>query len=174
MSAADEQDLPSWQQLLDLVVAAVASGYAELRLEMPGVRLVLSREITAHNVDLRQSAAEPPADVSVNLAADTVHGGPQAHTVADEHSDPQDRDLYAIRAPILGVAYLRPAPDAEPFVAVGDVVQVEDTVAIIEVMKMMTPVEAGVAGTVERICVTSGEMLEHGDVIALVRRTGER
>lgn len=68
----------------------------------------------------------------------------------------------AVTAPILGTLYLRPAPDAEPFVAVGDTVAVDTTVAIIEVMKLMNPVTAGVAGVVAEICAAEGSMVEYG------------
>lgn len=159
MSGA-EGSLPSWQELLELISTADASGYAEFRLEMPGLCVVMSRE----SVTPARSVASPSATAGVLGGSASVDEGPPAPETAL-----LDPALHAIRAPILGVAYLRPAPDAAPFVSVGDAVGAEDTIAIIEVMKMMNPVQAGVAGVVERVCVASGDMLEHGDVIAFIR-----
>ena len=70
-----------------------------------------------------------------------------------------------VTAPLLGVLYLRPSPDAEPFVKVGDTVTPDTTVAIIEVMKLMNNVTAGTDGTVVEICRQEGQMVEHGDVL---------
>lgn len=74
-------------------------------------------------------------------------------------------DGPTVTAPLLGVLYLRPSPDAEPFVKVGDTVTPDTTVAIIEVMKLMNNVTAGSAGTVVEVCRQEGQMVEHGDVL---------
>jgi len=80
-----------------------------------------------------------------------------------------------IVAPVLGVLYHRPAPDRPPFVQVGDVVAPDTTVAIIEVMKLMNPVPAGVHGVVREVCVPDGATVEHGDVLFLLdERPDER
>lgn len=156
-----EQPLPSWQELLDLIGTADASGYAEFRLDMPGLSVVMSRASLSRELLPREPSAAPPP---LTVGSPTVDAAATAAPPTE-----LDPSLHAIRAPILGVAYLRPAPDAAPFVNVGDAVGPEDTIAIIEVMKMMNPVAAGMAGVVERVCVASGDMLEHGDVIALIR-----
>jgi acetyl-CoA carboxylase biotin carboxyl carrier protein len=74
----------------------------------------------------------------------------------------------AVTAPILGTLYLRPSPDADRFVAVGDTVAADTTVAVIEVMKLMNPVPAGVAGTVTEICAAEGSMVEYGQTLMRV------
>jgi biotin carboxyl carrier protein len=70
-----------------------------------------------------------------------------------------------VPAPVLGVFYGRPAPDAPPFVALGDEVGPDTTVAIVEVMKLMNPVSAGVAGRVVGICVEDGALVEEGQAL---------
>jgi biotin carboxyl carrier protein len=74
-----------------------------------------------------------------------------------------------ILAPMLGTFYRAPAPGAPPFVEVGAPVEPDTVVCLIEVMKMMNPVEAGVAGTVVEVCVENAEFVEYGAPLFQVR-----
>jgi acetyl-CoA carboxylase biotin carboxyl carrier protein len=71
-------------------------------------------------------------------------------------------DGVAIVAPMLGTFYRAPAPGEAPFVDVGSAVEPDTIVCIIEVMKMMNSVHAGVAGTIAEVCVENGEPVEYG------------
>ena len=71
-------------------------------------------------------------------------------------------DGAVIVAPMLGTFYRAPAPGAAPFVDVGSAVQPSTIVCIIEVMKMMNSVHAGVAGTIAEVLVENGEPVEYG------------
>ena len=71
-------------------------------------------------------------------------------------------DGVTIEAPMLGTFYRSPAPGEGPFVEVGSTVEPDTIVCIIEVMKMMNSVHAGVAGTITEICVENGEPVEYG------------
>jgi biotin carboxyl carrier protein len=75
----------------------------------------------------------------------------------------------ALRAVTDGTVWLRPAPTKPAFVEVGQSVQPNDTLALIEVMKTFSPVRAGVAGTVVRIDVADGSPITEGAVVAWVR-----
>ena len=66
-----------------------------------------------------------------------------------------------IAAPMLGTFYRAPAPGAPPFVDVGTRVDPDTVVCLIEVMKMMNPVPAGVAGTIVEVCVENAELVEY-------------
>jgi acetyl-CoA carboxylase biotin carboxyl carrier protein len=67
-----------------------------------------------------------------------------------------------IAAPMLGTFYRAPAPGEAPFVGVGSAVEPDTIVGIIEVMKMMNSVHAGLAGTIAEVCVEDGEPVEYG------------
>jgi acetyl-CoA carboxylase biotin carboxyl carrier protein len=67
-----------------------------------------------------------------------------------------------IDAPMLGTFYRAEAPGADPFVELGAHVNRESTVCIIEVMKMMNAIQAGVSGTIVEICAENGELVEYG------------
>jgi acetyl-CoA carboxylase biotin carboxyl carrier protein len=106
-------------------------------------------------------------------------GDPRAEAPAaerlDEHS-PVDAtatdDLHPILAPMIGTFYRAPAPGATPFVDVGTRVQEDTVVCLIEVMKMMNAVPAGVAGTIVEVCATNAELVEYGARLFKVERDG--
>ena len=66
------------------------------------------------------------------------------------------------RAPMLGTFYRAQAPGAAPFVDVGTRVEPDTVVCLIEVMKMMNSVPAGVAGTIVEVCAENAQLVEHG------------
>ena len=73
----------------------------------------------------------------------------------------------AIVSPLYGVVHLRPAPDAELFVAVGQAVATGQVLCTVEAMKVFTEVRAERPGTIEEVLVTSGQEVEPGQ--ALIR-----
>jgi acetyl-CoA carboxylase biotin carboxyl carrier protein len=80
--------------------------------------------------------------------------------------------LETIPSPMLGTFYGAEAPGASPFVEVGAEVGPETTVCIIEVMKMMNSVPAGVSGTIAEIVPENGQLVEYGDPLFRVTPAG--
>jgi len=74
-----------------------------------------------------------------------------------------------VKAPMVGTFYATPEPGAPPFVNPGDAVDEETTVGLVEVMKVFNAVSAGVKGIIDEICVESGQFVEHGQTLFLVR-----
>ena len=88
--------------------------------------------------------------------------------VAQPQAVPSRDGLLAVRAPLPGTFYRAPKPGAPPFVDVGARVEPPMVIGIIETMKLMTSVAAGVAGTVVEICVGNGEFAAQDAVLVLV------
>ena len=82
-----------------------------------------------------------------------------------------DRELFDIKAPMLGTFYASPQPGAPPFVNVGAVVDQDTVVGIIEVMKLMNAVRAGARGTVTQILGRDGALVEYGETLLRIART---
>lgn len=74
----------------------------------------------------------------------------------------------AVSSPMVGTAYLAPEPDAPTFVSKGDTVKADDTLMIIEAMKVMNPIKAEKGGTVTQILVEDGQPVEFGDVLVVI------
>jgi len=68
--------------------------------------------------------------------------------------------MVVVRAPNLGTFYRAPKPGADPYVTVGQRVEADTEVCVIEVMKLFTAVRAGVAGIVRQVLVADGQMVE--------------
>jgi len=87
-------------------------------------------------------------------------------TRTPEHPEPSDneetRDGVTIDSPMLGTFYRAERPGAEPFVEVGNQVEPDTIVCIIEVMKMMNSVPAGVAETIAEVCCDNAALVEYG------------
>jgi len=90
-------------------------------------------------------------------------GGEAAGTDAEGRGD--DGTLVAVRAPLPGTFYRAPRPGAEPFVEVGSPVTAETVVCIVETMKLMNSVHAGVDGTVAEICLANAEFAANGTTL---------
>jgi acetyl-CoA carboxylase biotin carboxyl carrier protein len=81
---------------------------------------------------------------------------------------PLDVGEVAIRAPMLGTFYRSPAPGEPPFVEVGQHVRADDTVCLIEVMKLFSSIKAGADGVVKQIIPDNGSLVEFNQLLIVV------
>ncbi len=138
----------------------------ELRLETEGFSLHVRRG----------GGGGARADTGAGGGADA--GAGDAGTRREAAAEPEPTEgradgapdgALAIEAPMLGTFYRAPGPGQEAFVEVGSSVEADSTVCIIEVMKMMNSVSAGVEGTVVEVAAENGELVEYGQPLFYVR-----
>ena len=115
----------------------------ELRIETEGFSLHVLRGGAG------SSTGGPPGE----------DAAPEPAAVAPAHSE---ADGVAIEAPMLGVFYRAEAPGATPFVESGTHVEPDTVVCLIEVMKMMNSVAAGMSGTIIEVSAENGALVEYG------------
>ncbi|GMW03664.1 MAG: acetyl-CoA carboxylase biotin carboxyl carrier protein subunit [Candidatus Hydrogenedentota bacterium] len=155
-------------KLKELIEVFQKSGLSEIELEEDGRRVRLTK--------FQQPA---PAQQIVHVPA-PVHAMPHAHAVsappaaAQEAPPPSaavddDDGLVTIDSPMVGVFYAAPAPGEDPFIKVGDTVQENQPVCIVEAMKLMNEVTAKFAGVVEKILVENGEPVEYNQPLFAIR-----
>jgi acetyl-CoA carboxylase biotin carboxyl carrier protein len=94
---------------------------------------------------------------------------PLGEAEADHGRPDAGGELVAVRAPLPGTFYRAPRPGAAPFVEVGSQVGPDTVVGIVETMKLMNSVTAGVAGTVAEICLGNAEFASHGAALLRIR-----
>ena len=135
--ALTDEDVREILRLID------ESQLEELRIETDGFSLHMRRG----GADQPQAAPEPEFPAPVETA-------PRPAPSAD--------GVQTIEAPMPGTFYRAESPGAEPFVDVGSEVEPDTVVGILEVMKMMNSVQAGLAGTIVEICAKDAELLEEG------------
>jgi acetyl-CoA carboxylase biotin carboxyl carrier protein len=98
-------------------------------------------------------------DVTTGIAGD----------IAVEAGLDEDAGLVAVRAPLPGTFYRAPRPGAAPFVEVGSRVEADTVIGIVETMKLMNSVHAGVAGVVAGFCVANAEFATQGAELLRIR-----
>ena len=114
-----------------------------------------------------RAAAREGAEVSQAVAV----SAPEAKTPAEgvkPGSPAGTENLIPVLSPMVGTFYRSPAPDADPYVEVGDTVEVGQTVCIIEAMKLMNEIESETKGRVVRILVENAQPVEYGQKLLLI------
>lgn len=136
-----------------------SSSFDRLSLEVDGMKIELERSGAVP----RAPAAPPPPAVP----AATAPAAPAAPATALRSST--EPGLIEVKTPLLGIYYRAPKPGEPPFVDIGSKVDTDTVIGIVEVMKLMNSVPAGVKGEVVEILARNGELVEHGEVLMLVR-----
>ena len=112
------------------------------------------------------NAVAPVANVASPVEAAPVNAAPSA----EAQEDPQvAADAKYITSPIVGVVYLQSSPDADPFVQVGKQITSNDTVCIIEAMKIMNEIKSDFNGEVVEVLVENGQMVDFGQKLLAIR-----
>jgi acetyl-CoA carboxylase biotin carboxyl carrier protein len=157
----------------DVLRVLDSSGLDELHLELPDLTLTVRREGAAGWTAEQQVLRAPVVDGHHGHLGRSEAAEPDGADGHDGHSGPSVGDgLVAVHPPLLGTFYRSPQPGAPPFVEVGDEVGEETVVGIVETMKMMTPVHAGVRGTVTEFRLGNGEFAQADSVLLVVRPAG--
>jgi acetyl-CoA carboxylase biotin carboxyl carrier protein len=140
-SAIDKELIRELAQLLD------ETGLTEIEIERDGLRVRVGRGATA------VAASIPAAAPMVPLVA--VAADPAKHP-------------GAVTSPMVGTAYMGPAPGAKPFVDVGSKVVAGETLLIVEAMKTMNQIPAPRSGTVTKILIEDGHPVEFGEPLMII------
>ena len=110
----------------------------------------------------KQIVTEKPVTVTVNE---------EVVTQKEESTENTDRKVpegNVVKSPMVGTFYIKPSPDAEPYVEVGKQVNKGDVLCIIEAMKLMNEIESEFTGKVKEIYVKDGEPVEYGKPLFLI------
>lgn len=109
------------------------------------------------------NAVAAPAPVAAAPTAAPVATAPAAAPAPETADHPG-----AVKSPMVGTAYVRPSPDASPFVSPGDSVKEGDTVLLIEAMKTFNPITAPKSGKVTSVLVTDAQPVEFGEPLFII------
>lgn len=166
------------------------SDWKEMIVTVGDDRLHVSRDPLPEGASLAPPLATPPPAPSASAAAasptDTSGGGTVGGTAPEEAlatgggggspavTGPAEVPVghTAIESPSVGLFWRSPSPGAPPFVEVGAAVAAGDTVAIVEVMKLMNHVASPVDGVVSAILIENGAPVEFGQTIVVVDPQG--
>ena len=153
MDLSKIKDVKDLQSLLDLMARY---DLVEIELESEGRKIRVRRGDPEASRQVIYSAA-PPALVP-GQPAPTAATAPGAGAPATAAAS----NLRDVASPMVGTFYRAASPEAEPFVKEGDIVDAETVLCIIEAMKVMNEIPAGISGVVREILVKNGESVEYG------------
>lgn len=143
----------------------VTDDIREFSLTFGDISLLISRNHAAAPQSSLPPLAAPapaPAPATEPAAPQPAAAARLAELAADE---------VVVKAPMVGSFYASPKPGQPPFVAVGDKVSATSVLCIVEVMKLMNNIEAGVEGTVARILVQNEQAVQYGQPLMVIRRS---
>jgi acetyl-CoA carboxylase biotin carboxyl carrier protein len=138
------------------------SAIDELELEEEGTKIKVARNRNAGiYVQTANTAPQSAPSRSVQIAdsVSTVSSGV-----------PPESKYHEVRSPIVGTFYRAPSPDAEPYVDIGQAVQVGSVMCIVEAMKLMNEIESDCNGTVVKIIAENGKPVEYNQVLFLIEK----
>ncbi len=143
----------------ELASVLIETGLTEIEFERAGLRLRLQRS--------GQASGGDRATQHILVASQT-----EAETKATPAADSEAVDLAAqpgtVTSPMVGTAYLAPAPGAANFIEVGSPVKEGQTILIIEAMKTMNQIHAPRSGRVVHIFVQNAQPVEYGEPLVVI------
>jgi len=123
----------------------------------------LKIRVSKHSGAVVQTMAAAPAAAAAPIAAAPSPVAVAPATKADVSAHPG-----AVKSPMVGTAYVRPSPDADPFVKVGDKVKEGDTIVLVEAMKTFNPITAHKSGKIEEMLVDDAQPVEFGETLFVI------
>lgn len=145
---------------VELMDALKARGLGEVELEVDDIKIKIKSAPPAPVVPVAAAPAAVPAAAPAAAAA-----------AVEDASVASVEELPAgtpVKSPLVGTFYSSPAPDAPPFVLVGQKVKEGDTLFIIEAMKTINEIKAPCDGTVVRILAQPGDMVEYNQTVVII------
>ncbi|MGA7955151.1 MAG: acetyl-CoA carboxylase biotin carboxyl carrier protein [Gloeobacterales cyanobacterium] len=152
-------------EIRELIAIVNQSNVTELVMESEDFKLTIRKAGMASTPVATIASGPAPQEIPV-AATSTIPAVPATPTEALPVE--QEHHLLEVKAPMVGTFYRAPSPEASPFVQLNDRIGQNQTVCIIEAMKLMNEIEAEVSGRIVEICVKNGEPVEFGQILMRV------
>ncbi|HKB86417.1 MAG TPA: acetyl-CoA carboxylase biotin carboxyl carrier protein [Ignavibacteriaceae bacterium] len=143
-----------------LVKLVDSSEVTDLEIEENGLRVKIAKKIRGIHAISQPQILSPSQSVSPPSEND--------EKTKSEKEETKEK-LHEIHSPIVGTFYRAPAPDADPYVQVGDTISQGSVLCIVEAMKLMNEIESDVNGKIVKILVENGKPVEYNQPLFLVQ-----
>jgi acetyl-CoA carboxylase biotin carboxyl carrier protein len=131
-------------------------------LESSTINSIELTDFWGRKVKIRKSSGD-----SRHISDISTHGEEQKEH-HETRVEERKKNVVAIRSPIVGTFYRAPAPDAAPYVEVGDIVKPGQVVCIVEAMKLMNEIESDISGRIVDVLIENEESVEYNQELFLV------
>lgn len=144
-----------------LVKIVDTSGITDLEIEEDGLRIRVAKKIRNNQVNSQPQMVVQTESVAATAAV-------IEEKAPAEKSEEPTGNIHEINSPIVGTFYRAPAPDADPYVQVGDPVSPGTVLCVVEAMKLMNEIESDVSGKVVKILVENGKPVEYNQPLFFI------
>lgn len=149
-----------FENLLKLINTVSDSKLTDFEYEENGTRVVLAK---------KQEKVQIVSDNTQRAAVEVINSVSTESNVQAVVAPTGDAEGNIVKSPLVGTFYAAPAEDAESFVKLGDVIRKNQTLAIIEAMKLMNEIESEFDGKIVEIYVENGQAVEYGQPLFRVQ-----
>jgi acetyl-CoA carboxylase biotin carboxyl carrier protein len=146
-----------------LVKLVDSSEVTDLEIEENGTRVKIAKKMRGVQAVAQPQILSPSQPVSQQTPS--VKEPEEKAPVKEETKE----GLHEIHSPIVGTFYRAPAPDADPYVQVGDTVSQGSVLCIVEAMKLMNEIESDISGKIVKILVENGKPVEYNQPLFLIQ-----
>lgn len=147
-----------------LVKIVDTSEITDLEVEENGLRIRVAKKLKSGSNNMPQVIVSqaPPSELPQPRPS-TIEQHPQTAEAQE--------NLHEIKSPIVGTFYRSPAPDADPYVQVGDSISTGTVLCIVEAMKLMNEIESDISGKIVKIFVENGKPVEYNQPLFLIQKS---
>tara|TARA_Y100000739_G_C20386630_1_gene363692 strand:+ start:34 stop:549 length:516 start_codon:yes stop_codon:yes gene_type:complete len=163
------------KEIQELIKFVAKSGVSEVDLEMGDMKISIKTPPKKGKGQVETVVQQIPVAAAPAIAPVTVQSPPivaAAPEVASEtplaSSDTDDSKYVTIKSPMIGTFYRKPSPDKDPFVNVGDEVNVGTVVCVVEAMKLFNEIESEISGKIIKVLVEDMSPIEYDQPLFLV------
>lgn len=159
-----------FSEIKKLIEILEKSSLEELEVDYKDVHLRLKKPSSSGAIVSQPSPTFPVSSLPIisPLPSNITVDSSKEKQVTEIKGIEQAANRFAVKSPMVGTFYRAPAPNADPFVEVGDFVKKGQTLCIIEAMKIMNEIESEVDGKIVEIRIENANPVEYGEVIMVI------
>jgi len=173
----------TYKEVVDILqIMNGSTNCRELHLELNDLKLIVIRQENSppgksaghRNVETGNAIfQEAPGIAEIDKNKTVLPGSKGQDLEKFQSTSPADPKVngfsgFAVKSPMVGVFYRASTPGAPSFVEVGSIVKENDIIGIIDVMKLMNTITAGVRGVISKICVENEQLVEYGQALVII------
>ena len=164
------------KEIQELIKFVAKSGVSEVDLEMGEMKISIKTPPKKGKGQIETVVQQIPVAAAPAIAPVTVQSAPVVAAAVPEvavetpvaSSDTDDSKYVTIKSPMIGTFYRKPSPDKDPFINVGDEVNIGTVVCVVEAMKLFNEIESEISGKIIKVLVEDMSPIEYDQPLFLV------
>ena len=163
------------KEIQELIKFVAKSGVSEVDLEMGDMKISIKTPPKKGKGQVETVVQQIPVTAAPSIAPIAVQSAPVVAAVPEVEaetpvasSDSDDSKYVTIKSPMIGTFYRKPSPDKDPFVNVGDEVNIGTVVCVVEAMKLFNEIESEISGKIIKVLVEDMSPIEYDQPLFLV------